>query len=175
MPTIQNKRTTAANWTARNTVLAAGETGFETDTRRWKIGDGTTAWNSLPYGAGNVTDGNKGDITVSGAGETWTINAGAVVTADLADGAVTNAKVTSITASKVSDFASAVVAASPEEVVEFLTTANFPAIGNSSLLYRATDAGRLFAWTGSQYAEVGPTSSSGARRGVSLGRVLALS
>jgi hypothetical protein len=32
-----------------NTVLTAGELGYETDTGQFKIGDGTTAWLSLPY------------------------------------------------------------------------------------------------------------------------------
>ena len=61
----------------------------------------------------------------------------------------------------ITDFATAVAAVSPpspDEVVEYLTPANFPATGNASLLYRATDSSRLFAWVGSQYAEVGPTS-----------------
>lgn len=43
-----------------------------------------------------LTDGNKGDITVSASGATWAINAGAVVTADIADGAVTLAKTTGV-------------------------------------------------------------------------------
>jgi hypothetical protein len=63
-------------------------------------------------------------------------------------------------ASQVTDFAAAVAAASPEEVVEYVTTANFPATGNASLLYIATDAGRAYRWVGSQYAEIGPTSIS---------------
>jgi len=50
MPTqIQLKRGTAASMAALNLTLAAGEPGFETDTRKVKIGDGTTAWNSLRY------------------------------------------------------------------------------------------------------------------------------
>ena len=40
---------TAAAWTAANPVLLAGEMGIETDTRRYKVGDGTTAWSSLSY------------------------------------------------------------------------------------------------------------------------------
>lgn len=36
-------------WTARNEVLLAGEPGVETDTDRFKIGDGVTPWNDLPY------------------------------------------------------------------------------------------------------------------------------
>jgi hypothetical protein len=40
---------TAANWTANNPVLLAGEVGYESDTRRAKVGDGITAWSSLAY------------------------------------------------------------------------------------------------------------------------------
>jgi lysophospholipase L1-like esterase len=43
------KRYTAAVWTSTNPTLAQGEVGFETDNARFKIGDGTTAWNSLFY------------------------------------------------------------------------------------------------------------------------------
>lgn len=48
---IQFRRDTAATWAAASPqpVLAAGEVGFETDTYLFKIGDGTTSWNSLPY------------------------------------------------------------------------------------------------------------------------------
>jgi hypothetical protein len=53
---IQVRRGTAAQWTSANPTLAAGEWGFETDTGKVKIGDGTTAWTSLAYiGAGDVT------------------------------------------------------------------------------------------------------------------------
>lgn len=48
---IQYRRDTAANFTAANTVLAAGEPAIETDTKKRKIGDGTTAWTSLGYQA----------------------------------------------------------------------------------------------------------------------------
>ena len=46
---IQIRRDTAANWTSANTVLAQGELGAETDTSKIKIGNGSTAWNSLAY------------------------------------------------------------------------------------------------------------------------------
>jgi hypothetical protein len=50
MPTrIQLRRGTASEWTTSNPVLSAGELGFETDTTKFKIGDGTTNWNGLNY------------------------------------------------------------------------------------------------------------------------------
>ena len=46
---IQLRRKPAADWTTANDVLAAGEQGYENDTGKLKIGDGITAWNTLPY------------------------------------------------------------------------------------------------------------------------------
>jgi len=54
------RRDTAANWTAINPVLALGEPGLETDTRRVKYGDGTNAWASLDYARGSVVWGQVG-------------------------------------------------------------------------------------------------------------------
>jgi hypothetical protein len=45
----RQRRDTAANWTAENPTLLAGEIGIESDTLKWKVGDGTAAWNSLAY------------------------------------------------------------------------------------------------------------------------------
>lgn len=52
---FQFKRATAANWTSADPTLAAGEPGFETDTYKLKIGDGSTAWTSLDYTTNYVT------------------------------------------------------------------------------------------------------------------------
>ena len=46
---IQLRRDTAANFTSANPTLAAGELAYETDTRKIKAGDGSTAWTSLSY------------------------------------------------------------------------------------------------------------------------------
>ena len=51
--TIKLRRGTAAQWTAQNPVLAEGEIGLETDTRKFKAGDGTTAWTGLLYYGGS--------------------------------------------------------------------------------------------------------------------------
>lgn len=45
----QQRYDTAANWTSNNPVLLEGEIGIESNTRKFKFGDGTSAWNGLPY------------------------------------------------------------------------------------------------------------------------------
>lgn len=49
MTTIRLRRGTAGQWRNKNPVLDPGEPGFETDTGKLKIGDGSTSWGSLPY------------------------------------------------------------------------------------------------------------------------------
>ncbi|MDD3039599.1 hypothetical protein [Bacteroides sp.] len=46
---IQIRRDTEYNWALYNPVLDDGEMGYETDTKKLKIGDGTSAWNDLEY------------------------------------------------------------------------------------------------------------------------------
>lgn len=58
MTKIQLRRDTAANWTANNPTPASGEPCFETDTGKFKIGDGTTAYNNLPYQGGSSAPTN---------------------------------------------------------------------------------------------------------------------
>jgi hypothetical protein len=54
---MQQRRGTAAQWTAANPTLAAGEIGFETDTSKFKIGNGSSNWAALTYFA------NANDLT----------------------------------------------------------------------------------------------------------------
>jgi hypothetical protein len=46
---MQQRRGTAAQWTSANPILAAGEIGFETDTGKFKMGNGSSAWSALSY------------------------------------------------------------------------------------------------------------------------------
>ncbi len=65
---IKLRRGTAAAWTGANPTLAAGEPGYETDTGKIKIGDGSTAWNSLAYRFTNaVTFGTPAIVLGSSA------------------------------------------------------------------------------------------------------------
>lgn len=79
---MQQRRDTAANWTSANPTLLNAEFGYETDTGKFKIGDGSTAWTSLAYIPG------------------LSISAYPLATADVADDAITAAKLadTAVTA-----------------------------------------------------------------------------
>ena len=59
---MQQRRGTAAQWTGANPTLAAGEIGYETDTGKFKIGNGSSAWSALNYyvDANAILDGAPG-------------------------------------------------------------------------------------------------------------------
>jgi len=71
---MQQRRDTAANWTSAAPTLLAGEFGYESDTGKLKIGDGSTAWGSLAYEPG------------------FSLSAYPLATSDIADDAITGAK-----------------------------------------------------------------------------------
>jgi len=57
---MQQRRGTEEQWTLANPVLAAGEIGFETDTNKFKLGDGVNAWADLAYFVNS--DGLSGEL-----------------------------------------------------------------------------------------------------------------
>jgi len=83
---IQVRRGTAAQWTSANPTLASGEWGFESDTGKAKIGNGSTVWTGLSYfgGTGTVSSITAGTGLSGGTiTSTGTIAIDTSVTADL--------------------------------------------------------------------------------------------
>ena len=80
---IQVRRGTASQWSTTNPVLAAGEMGVETDTNKFKFGNGTATWSALSYAnadTAGITEISQDAINAAlsmGTGLTKTYNDGA--------------------------------------------------------------------------------------------------
>jgi Major tropism determinant N-terminal domain len=79
---IQFRRGTASEWTSINPILYAGEMGYETDTKKIKVGDGTTFWSSLAYATikpddlNELVDDRINDLLIAGSNIQKTYNDG---------------------------------------------------------------------------------------------------
>lgn len=68
MPKIQLRQDISSVWQSKNPVLLLGEFGVETDTNKFKIGDGITDWNNLSYSVPTKTSdliNDSGYINIS--------------------------------------------------------------------------------------------------------------
>lgn len=129
---IQLRRGTAAQWIAANPILADGEMGIESDTRKVKVGDGTTAWNSLGYNLlGDVADD-------------------AVTTAKILNNAVTEPKIANnaVTQSKL---------ASTLSGITVCTSTTRPASPFEGQSIYETDTDVVKSYNGASWATIGPT------------------
>ena len=73
---LQIRADTAANWASVNPVLLANELGLESDTKKFKIGNGSSTWGNLAYFPsivsggtvlGNLEIGTTGTLTFEGS------------------------------------------------------------------------------------------------------------
>ena len=137
----------ASQWISVNPVLASGEPGYDLTNSILKIGDGVSNWVSLSgigstsvsghtHSSSNITDFNS---SVSGLLPVTNITAGSGISVSSSSG---NYTVNSTT------------------ILSYTTTASFPATGSTNSYYLASDTSRMYQWTGSYYAEIGPPISS---------------
>lgn len=63
MTQIKLRRDTSTNFTSKNPILGNGEPAYETDTKKLKIGDGTTAYTQLEY----FSSGGGGSANIGAA------------------------------------------------------------------------------------------------------------
>lgn len=106
MTKILHRRGSAAQWTAANTILDASEIGYESDTGKFKIGDGSTAWSSLPYSVTSTELASQVASLVDAAPSTLdTLNELAAALGDDANFSttVTNSLATKVTGDGITD------------------------------------------------------------------------
>lgn len=112
---IKLRRDTAANWLSTNPTLAAGEQGYESNTSLSKIGDGTSAWDALPYASvSRITEEVKNStgstiakgrvVYISGA-----TGDNALISLSDADTEATSSKTLGLTAASIADGATGMV------------------------------------------------------------------
>lgn len=73
MTHIRLRSDLAAGWASANPVLYDGELGWEKDTLKGKVGNGVTAWNSLPYSIVPVPTPPAASPVLSVAGRTGAV------------------------------------------------------------------------------------------------------
>ena len=161
---IQIRRGTAAQWTSTNPTLAAGEQGFETDTFKLKIGNGSTAWNSLSYivNDGDITGVTAGTgLTGGGSSGSVTLSINTAITADLTTAqTLTNKTLTAPTISTISNTGTLTLPTSTDTLVgrattdtltnKTLTTPVISSISNSGTVTIPTGTVTLATLTGSE-------------------------
>ena len=71
---IQVRRGTSSEWTSANPVLAAGEMGVETNTNKFKFGNGTDTWSALSYAAADSA--TIGELSQDAINQALSVGAG---------------------------------------------------------------------------------------------------
>jgi hypothetical protein len=126
---IQMRRgelTGASGWVALNPTLSAGEWGLDTTTKRYKIGDGLTPWNSLAYSS--ILPSNTDLIGASGIGLSFSSVTGVPITIS----------VTGIQSSQVNDFASAVNTLINSETIQDIIGVSVTGVSGIAVSYNDT-------------------------------------
>ena len=141
---VQLRRSPASEWNAKNPTLLFGEQGYESDTRKMKVGDGVTAWTGLQYIA--LTGSIDASTIVSGVLDAARLPGTLLQTSDYrltdprtptahaASHAVGGSDALALTSSSISDFATKSALYGPVSSVNGLTGAVTIAAGTDASL-----------------------------------------
>ncbi|NBT57152.1 hypothetical protein EBT16_00050 [bacterium] len=106
-------------------------------------------------------DSNAITISVSGLSSTLKIGNGSADVISYSTNETLNVVGSGKTSVNYNDATNTITIGSPQTAIEeYNTTSNFPATGDSSILYIATDTGQIYKWDGAFYYEAGPRGAS---------------
>ena len=155
---LQVRRGTTSEWINANPTLSAGEWGLDTSLKKYKIGDGLTAWNSLPYAS--ILPNSSDLIGTSGIGINFSATTGTPVTVS----------VTGILSSQINDFNTAVDArvtaasVSEEQVQDIIASGDHLTTGflrnGTGIVINYDDASNFVSINVSGYSLLNHTHSS---------------
>ncbi len=149
---IRLRRGTASGWASSNPILATGELGYESDTGKAKVGDGSTTWNSLAYLVQWSTI--TGTPAFVAAGSTAAA-ARSAIDAEFTGNKNQPNGYCGLDGSGL--IASAQLPSYVDDVLEYANLAAFPATGEAAKIYVALDTSKTHRWSGSTYVEISPS------------------
>lgn len=169
---LQLRRGTASEWTSADPLLSEGELGLETDTGKFKVGDGVNNWTELAYSSGvqgpTGATGATGEAGAAGAvgatgatgatGEQGPSGDDGAPGADGSTGATGPTGATGATGPQGTDI---------HFIGSVITVGSLPSSGNNNNdAYIVDEDGNLYVWDGSQWVDagqiVGPQGPTGA-------------
>jgi hypothetical protein len=177
---IQVRRGLASEWTTANPVLAAGEMGVETNTNKFKFGNGSSTWTALSYAAadtaaiGEISQDAIDQALSMGAGLTKTYNDGTntiTITVDT-DVISTKAFATSEATSKASAAQTAAIAAAATDATTKANAAQAAAAtdattkANAALAAAEDYTDTAISGVNNSLGDYIPVSDRGAQNGV---------
>lgn len=173
----------AAEWASSDIVMRAGEVGYETDTGKFRVGDGVNVWTALsdpiPEGVlfadGHVAmtgaldmGGNKVTGVGAPSADTDVATVGfvneSIDTALVGNYVHTNEKGAAGGVAELDENGRVLSGQLPsyvDDVEEYASESAFPATGESGKIYIAADNNLTFRWSGTQYVEISPSVALG--------------
>lgn len=176
---IQIRRGTGSSATSNNPILLDGELGWDKTALRFKMGDGTTDWNALPYIDKPLQDSIIAEAALRAAADatlqtnlnseaSTRASADTTLQTNITNEAIARAAADALKADLVAGkVPSSQLPSYVDDVVEVANFAALPVTGETGKIYITINNNNQYRWSGSAYTQI--TSSPGSTDAVPEG------